>query len=144
MKQEFITTNGKVIMEDGVLHVKKLIHRTTSGSYFFAFWVTYAIFSLDHESKARPLLYVLVILLAIMILIYLAEFLFITSWKKKISMSDIRTYKLNKDASGLETDVILTLRSGRRKKITFRNLENQMDPFLEQVMKFITHPQYAH
>jgi len=144
MKQEFITTNGKVIIDDGVIHVKKLVHHSSGEFNFLIFWTMYILFLLIDETKIRPLLYIVLGLLALAFLIMIFERVFIKSWKKKIPLANIKSYRVNKDVAGLETKVVLFLRSGRQKEIVFRNHDHQLDPFLDIVTQQITQTQFAH
>jgi hypothetical protein len=144
MKQEFITTNGKVIIDDGVIHVKKLIHRSSGEYNFLTFWAFYCLYAISTDSKANPLLYILMGLVAFVFLIICFEKIFIKSWKKKFPMKQVKSYKVDKDASGLETTVTFFLKSGRQKSIVFRNHEKQLDPFIEMVTQHLTQTQFAH
>jgi hypothetical protein len=47
------------------------------------------------------------------------------------------------DDHGLETRVVLYLKSGRRKEIIFRTLEKQHEIFLDHLTRFIVQPLVA-
>src|SRR5688572_3318517 len=113
MKKEFITTNGKVIIENGILRVRTLISRPSATWPWVAFMLLYAVTKLSEDTKAKPLMIVILIFIGIGLLFLLFEILFINTWKRKISLNDIKSYKTHQDFYGLETEVIIYLRSGR-------------------------------
>ena len=71
------------------------------------------------------------------------DVLFKRSLAKRIPLNRIRSFEIKPDEIGLETFVVLHLKSGRYKKIVFRTLEKQYEPFTELVSQFITQPQLA-
>ena len=144
MEREFITTNGKVTIENGVLQSKTFITRPSSTWFWVLFLLMYAVTKLNDDTKAKPISIIFLIFLGAGLLFLLSEVLFVNTWKRKISLNDIKSYKINHDNYGLESEVILFLKSGRQKKITFRNLERQMEPFLETITEYITQPQTSH
>jgi len=144
MKQEFITTQGKVIIEDGMIRVKKLIHRSNGEFNYLIFGAFYALYLLGTDSKVMPLVYLLLGIIGFLILVFLFELFFLKAWKNNFPIEQIKSYRVNRDHTGLETKVTLILKSNRQKEIVFRNHEHQLDGFIEAVTQFITQTQFAH
>jgi hypothetical protein len=65
------------------------------------------------------------------------------SFANRIPLNRIKSFEIKPDEIGLETFVILHLKSGRYKKIIFRTLKKQYEPFTELVSQHITQPQFA-
>lgn len=144
MKQEFITTQGKVIIEDGMVRVKKLIHRSNNEFTYLVFSIFYVAYLLGTDSKVLPLVYILLGIIGFLFLAFLFELIFLKAWKNKFPVNHIKSYRVNRDHIGLETKVTLVLKSNRQKEIVFRNHEHQLDGFLEAVTQHITQTQFAH
>ena len=144
MKQEFITTQGKVIIEDGIIRVKKLIHRSNSEFNYYIFGIFYAVYLLGSDPKILPLVYILLGITGFVFLVYLFELFFLKAWKNNFPIEQIKSYRVSRDHIGLETRVTLVLKSNRQKEIVFRNHEHQLDGFLEAVTQYITQTQFAH
>lgn len=145
MKKEFITTRGKVFIEDDIMHIKQLIDRQIpSYGLFVVFMLLYTTSKITDDSKAKPMLIILFLLFGMMLLMTLYEILIMSAWKRKIGLREIKSFTIHKDVHELETEVVLYLKSGRQKKISFRNLEHQVEPFLEFVSQYLTQAQIAH
>ena len=144
MKQEFITTQGKVIIEDGMIRVKKLIHRSNGEFNYLISGAFYVLYLLGTDSKVMPLVYLLLGIIGFLILVFLFELFFLKAWKNNFPIEQIKSYRVNRDHTGLETKVTLILKSNRQKEIVFRNHEHQLDGFIEAVTQFITQTQFAH
>jgi len=65
------------------------------------------------------------------------------SLAKRIPLDRIRSYEIKPDEIGLETSIILQLKSGRYKKVVLRTLEKQYESFTELVSQHIIQPQLA-
>ena len=61
----------------------------------------------------------------------LYDVLFKRSYASRIPLSRIKSYKIEDDHYGIQTEVTLYLKNGRYKKIISRKLENQHVPFTE-------------
>jgi hypothetical protein len=149
MVQEFITSNGKVIRERDVLFVRNLnfSFRDTIFAELFSFlvWITFSLFNLFETEKDNAD-YFGAIFFLIMALFHagpLYDILFKRSLSNRISLNRITSFQIKPDEVGLETFVILHLKSGRYKKINFRTLEKQYEPFTELVSQHIIQPQFA-
>ena len=143
MKKEFVTVRGKVFIENDLLTISNKKLKENKDMYWMGFNAIFAMHIIDKDSKAKPLAYAILGILAFLIIIALIEFFFINSWKNKIPLSSIQSVKVEDDRIGLETLVILKLRSGKRKEITFRTLENQFEPFVDLVSQYIMQKQYT-
>ena len=91
-----------------------------------------------------PLVYLLLGIIGFLILVFLFELFFLKAWKNNFPIEQIKSYRVNRDHTGLETKVTLILKSNRQKEIVFRNHEHQLDGFIEAVTQFITQTQFAH
>ena len=73
----------------------------------------------------------------------LYDILFKRSLSNRIPLNRIKSFEIKPDEIGLETFVILHLKSGRYKKKFFRTLEKQYEPFTELLSQHIIQPQLA-
>jgi hypothetical protein len=144
MKQEFITTQGKVILENNMVRIKKLIHRSNGENSYLFSGAFYCLFLLSTDSKITPLVYIMLGIICFIFFVILFELFFIKTWKNHFPIEQIKSYRVDRDLVGLETKVTLVLKSNRHKEIYFRNHEHQLDGFLEAVTKHITQTQFAH
>ncbi len=149
MVQEFITSKGKVINERNILFFRNLTlyFRDTILSEVFVFLALVTLFLFKiFETEKNNADYFEAVIIAIMALFNGERFydiLFKRSLSKRIPLNRIKSFEIKPDQIGLETFVILHLKSGRYKKIVFRTLEKQYEPFTELVSQHITQPQFA-
>ncbi|WP_048331338.1 hypothetical protein [Bizionia psychrotolerans] len=78
--------------------------------------------------------------LAILYLIY--YFIFKKAWSKNITINTIKNIKI--EDGEFETEVIITFLNNREKALQFRKLENQLEPFLEELKKRNSRMQITH
>lgn len=140
MKQEFITVRGKVIVENGAIRIKNFKQRKRSDFYFYAFWLLLLYITINKNLKALPLANFWMGMVALFLLFWLIDAIFLNSWKNRILLSSVKSYRVTNDDFGLETCVAIYLKSGKRKEILFRTNEKQFDPFLELLSQQITQP----
>lgn len=147
MKQEFITSNGKVVRERDILFVKTLkLHFSESllGQWLWALVPVLAIASstLLQEGPARLTgLFYLFLFFDNLKLLY--RLVFVKSFAGRIPLQNIISFETKNDHTGLETEVILKLKSGRYRTVKFRTLENQYQSFTELISQQISQPQLA-
>lgn len=140
MNQEFITSNGKVVRERNILFIKTLkFHFSDSiiGQWLWALVPVFAILiscSLDGWRKVSGLFYLLLFFDNLKLLYRL---LFTKSFAGRIPLEKINSFEIKPDKTGLETHVILKLKSGRYRTIAFRTLEKQYEPFTELISQHI-------
>ena len=148
MKQEYITSVGKVINEREVLYFRNLdlrFHHTIFYELFVPVgWVFLAIVHL--VVAIQPFDYFKGILFSILAILHgypIYDILVRRSLSTRIPLKNIVSFEMKETMSNLETDVILHLRSGRYKKIAFRTLEKQYEPFIELISQYTIQPQKA-
>src|SRR5918993_4245468 len=136
MKQEFVTLYGRAIIEKDTLYLRSpyLPFEKTAFAqvgYRLAFPL---IFILQFFRSEGPKMYVGLLLWGIIMLFHLPalyDVLFKRSYASRIPLSRIRSYKIEDDHHGIQTEITLYLKNGRYRKILFRKLENQHVPFTE-------------
>jgi|GEM_PF-1261780 len=135
MKQEFVTSEGKLTIDNGVLIFDRVIRRMDYKHHIgivlaltFAFRLFYA-FGEQVPAK-RSLEFMLYGVGTLIWTVPLLYRLLHRSQAKKIHLQKIESYQFDEESNELETHVRLNLRSGRIRIIPFRNLENQMESFL--------------
>ena len=133
MKQEFITARGKLFIDDEKLVIRNYKLKNRSDMYWMGLMALVCLYRLEKDSPIAMLNYLLLGIIGFILLLSLIEVLFIYSWKNKIRLQEIVTYKVTNDQVGLETMVTLKLRSGKQKEILFRTHEQQLQPFLELI-----------
>ena len=140
MSAEFITLNSKLTIDQGTLIEKKLTVNTEEGfTRLIAFiallaFLAYCIYRIVVDKK-----YFFIIQL-LLVMIWLAPhfkrlqtFLFVETWKSSIRMDYIQRVTSSKLQNGLETQVTLHLKNRRKKFLTFRDAENQVDDFVRVI-----------
>jgi len=149
MVQEFITSNGKVIRERDVLFVKTLKHGFWSPVLHISlpfFILIIFILQFFRETDLEFAYYFRIIFWGFLLssqVPILYDILIKRSFSNRIPLSRILSFEVKPDEVGLETFVILKLKSGRNRKINFRTLEKQYEPFTELVSQHIIQPQFA-
>ena len=151
MKQEFVTSTGTVTLERDVLHVQQKINFLYYKTLFqillaVSFAARFAAAFYEEPVSKRNFE---IFLYGIGTLIWLTPLLFqfvTKSYAKRIPLRRIEYYKTEEDVNGLEMHVHLVLPLGRTRTISFRKLENQLDPFLKALATyqvFEQEPQFA-
>ncbi|HZH96879.1 MAG TPA: hypothetical protein VEY06_13390 [Flavisolibacter sp.] len=149
MAEEFVSVDGKVILEREVLFFRTIKFSSLTETVFFkifagvsalALFVTAFFYDNDFD-LFRHL--ILSILLLIWFIPPLYDILFKRSLSARIPLSRIASYELKDDGKGLETTLKLHLRSGRYKAILFRTLEKQYEPLVNLISQHSTQPQFA-
>ena len=148
MKQEFITTRGRVEIQNGSIFIKNLkpdIESSIFGKLIIPFIVLLlCIYRLVDAEK--PLDYVVGIFWGIAFLGYgnrLFDIIIKRSIANRIPLQRIHTAEVKADDTGLEAHVLLYLRNGRYRLIPFRTLEQQYEPFTELISQYIAQPQLS-
>lgn len=80
--------------------------------------------------------WVSVIIFALILLLYvgvLYDFVFRRYWKNNLDISNINKIRVSSSYEGLETNVVVTLKSKRYKQFKFRTLEKQYEDFIEAI-----------
>lgn len=149
MKQEFITSNGKIVNERNILFIKTLKWRLGETFIGKLLWALVPVFAILISTLGNqdikdyfPLWIIVALYFKNFKLLY--QLLFTRSFASRIPLDSIRSFELKEDDStGLETNVYLTLSSGRVRVIPFRTLEKEHELFLALVSQFTTQPQLA-
>ncbi|HVE61180.1 MAG TPA: hypothetical protein VNA26_05145 [Chitinophagaceae bacterium] len=150
MVQEFITSNGKVIKERDVLFIRNLklsFSNTILYQVGFPFIALIGfILQFIRATDIEFVYYSRIVFWGIILssqIPALYDILTKRSFAKRIAINRINSFEIKPDGIGLETFVILHLKSGRYKKIIFRTLEKQYEPFIQLVSQYITPTQLA-
>lgn len=132
MKQEFVTTTGIAVIENNTLYIR----RKTGSNYKTLFRIVVSLLFiyrvlLEIEKEPSPKRSIGIFVYSVATLIWLAPLIYDLLTKtlsNRILLTKIESYKIEEDVNGLEVHLILQL-SFRKKIITFRKLENQLEPF---------------
>lgn len=147
MKQEFITSRGKIEVQRNTIYIKDLkfgFDESVAGQLLFPFAFLVATV-LKFIEPDHPLDYFGGAMFAIMFLFYtdrIYDLLVKRSIAVRIPLNRIESFDLKQENS-LETNVILYLKNGRYRSILFRTLEKQYEPFAETISLHIAQPQTA-
>ena len=148
MTQEFVTTKGKAVVEREVLYLKNLSwqfhHSLLYELSVPLFWFLAAVWKFIEADY--PFGYFIaggITLLAFSHGYPLYDVIFRRSLVSRIPLRRILSYELETSPSGLETYVILQLKSGRYKKIGFRTREHEYEAFTDLLAQYIHQPQPA-
>ena len=140
MSAEYITLNSRLAIKKGILIEKKLKINTGEGfTRLMAFVVLVALLAFCIYSIAVDKNYIYIIQL-ILVLMWLAPHikriytsLFIKTWKSTVRLEEIHSLTSSRLDNGLETQVTLRLKNGRKKFLIFRDAENQVDDFIRSI-----------
>jgi len=152
MKHEFITSRGRLTIERDIIYIqnqKISFNDTMLGIMLYPLAILALFFlKINFVEGSFDLLigfiWGFVFLGLFFGKIYISfDLIFKRSLADRISLSRIKSFETKPDATGMETDVIFHLKNGRYRKIPFRTLEKQFEPFLDLVSQHITQPQFA-
>lgn len=142
MNREFATVYGKVIIERNILYLRSPylpFSKTAFAKFGYVFLLIFIfIVQFFRDNDARK--YIGITIWGIFLITRLPEIydiLFRRSYASRIPLNRIENYTNTDDTIGLQTTVQLQLKNGRYKKILFRKLEHQAEPFIEAVSPFI-------
>jgi hypothetical protein len=149
MKQEFITSRGKAIIENNSLFLRnyKIDFRETIPGKIWLPVLLIATGILNYVYADNPLDYFIGSFWILSFLIFQSKNLYDVvvrkSFLSRIPLNSIASFEIRPDEFGLETEVRLHLKNGRYRSIMFRTLEKQYESFVAQVAQSITQPQLA-
>ena len=137
----YVTVDSKLFIEGNEIRQKRvtkdLSQKILVSAFFFLWFIDLFIKKLNtaldtgHAGK-----WVLVSFYGILLLLYagiIYDFIFRRYWKNKVAVSNIKKIKIVPSDNGLETDVVVTVKSNRYKLYRFRTLENQYDDFIDKI-----------
>ena len=146
MTQEFTTTKGKAVLERNVLYLKNLDWRFHHSILYELivplFWIMITIMKF-YEAR-EPFEYFVAFVLVTLAIFHgypIYDLLFRRSLSARIPMVKIVDFTTENSLSGLETFVILKLKSGRYRKIAFRTKEPDHEAFTDMLAQSIHKPQ---
>ncbi len=148
MKQEFTTLYGKAIFDNNRIFIRTFDVPFSRTSFaVVAYQLLYlVIFVSQFFVYEPPRRYVGILLWGLLLAFHLPDLylvLFKRSYANMIPVQHIRSFNIENDHRGLHTTVSLVLANGRERKILFRTLENQYQPFTELIEQHIAQPQLA-
>ena len=137
----YVTVDSKLFIEGNEIRQKRvtkdLSQKILVSAFFFLWFIDLFIKKLNtaldtgHAGK-----WVLVSFYGILLLLFagiIYDFIFRRYWKNKVAVSNIKKIKIVPSNNGLETDVVVTVKSNRYKLYRFRTLENQYDDFIDKI-----------
>ncbi len=137
----YVTVDSKLFIEGNEIRQKRvtkdLSQKILVSAFFFLWFIDLFIKKLNtaldtgHAGK-----WVLVSFYGILLLLFagiIYDFIFRRYWKNKVAVSNIKKIKIVPSDNGLETDVVVTVKSNRYKLYRFRTLENQYDDFIDKI-----------
>lgn len=149
MKQEFITSRGKAILENNSLFLKNYkidFRQTIAGQIWFPL-VLIAAGVLKFIRPTSPVDYYIGTFWILFFLIFQSgKFYNVVvrkSFSSRIPLNRIVSFKIEADEFELETEVILQLKNGRYRSIAFRTMEKQYEDFIEALSAFVAYPHMA-
>jgi hypothetical protein len=137
MGTEFITKEGKLMVQRGVIYQKRLLE-PPKNYWFHSFVLILLLMMLwaDEAVNGKPLKWFYLPIGLMWIFPHLEtiyRFLFVNTWRTNIPLSRVKEVMVHHPENELEEKVTLVLRSGRRKTYVFRKSEQQAGPFAEMV-----------
>ena len=138
---DFITVDSKISIEGTTIKQKRLTNNSTRSYLVSAFFFLWFISVFDDkiaraQDKGSIMSWVSVGFFGLIIFLYillLCDILFRRYWRNKINIEHIAKIKTAPSDEGLETHVVVTLKSKRYKLFKFRTLEKQHDLFIQKV-----------
>ena len=152
MQQTFIFSYGKVVLENGVLYIRKTspsltVSQALNALLPFIFATRFVFYLLEDPSPKRNVGILLFgCLMVLHILLNSGEFyrfLFKRSFRKRIPITKIIATRTEVDPNELEVHLYLQLQSGRERKITFRKLEHQHEALVLALSEYLSVPKTA-
>jgi hypothetical protein len=152
MQQTFVFSYGKLVLENGILYIRKTkpaltVSQTLNAFLPVIFAARFVFYLLEDPSPKRN---VGVILFGCLVVLHvllnsgeLYKFLFKRSFRKRIPLHKIKATRTEDDPNELEVHLYLQLQSGRERKITFRKLENQHEAFVLALSEYLSVPKTA-
>ena len=148
MKQEFVTSKGKVIFERNVLFFRYMklyfsetvLYKFIFGVLPFIALILFIVFFDEPSDIIRVLMWFFFMASNYN---HLLDILYRLSFSNRIMVSKIVDVKMEPAENGLETNVILLLKSKRKRIIPFRTLEKQHESFFEFITQQIAPAQLA-
>ncbi|RYZ59112.1 MAG: hypothetical protein EOO14_08820 [Chitinophagaceae bacterium] len=136
MQQTFVFSHGKVVLENGILYIRKTKPSYTLSEALlailpFTFAARFVLYLEDEDSSKRNAgLVITGFLVVSYLLLNITTYytlLFKRSFSNRIPVKNINASRVEEDNNGLEVHFFLQLKSGRERKITFRKLEKQYE-----------------
>lgn len=152
MHKTFIFSYGKVILENGILYIRKTKPSLTVSQALNAllpvlFATRFVFYLLEEPSPKRN---VGVVLFGCLVVLHVLlnggeiyKFLFKRSFRNRIPINKILSVRTEDDPNELEVHLFLQLPSGRERKITFRKLENQHEALALALSEYLSVPKTA-
>ena len=141
MEKEFVLLNGYVKLNNEQLFIKKKNKEIKErGGYtgIIFILILFSLFrsfnNLDTLKKISDYINIFLQCLGFLVIIYLFYYMiFKKKWSKKLYINDIEKVSLDKDE--FETEITIMFSNKREIFLGFRNLENQIEPFIAALKK---------
>lgn len=139
-KSTFFTLDSRLTIQRGNIYQNKVKHQTEDHQYRFVAFVAFVllvIYTLEEITIKGEYYKIFRVIVYAFFLAPLFkrifQTLFLKTWKTIIPLKDIKAITTQPLENGLETELVLRLRSGRKKAYVFRNAEGQLETFTEAV-----------
>lgn len=150
-KMELTTTDGKLIIEGSIIRQKRLTNTRRRNfilyCYFLLFFVDLTIDKIDVANETgKTSKWIGVGIYSLILLLYIGialDFLFRQYLKNKVDISQVKKVRTYNNDEGLETNVILTMKSNRYKRYVFRTLENQYVQLVDKIQSLNSNVQFV-
>lgn len=148
MNHEFVTVYGKAIIEKDKLFIRSLdvpFSKTAFSQIAYELFFV-VVFALQFFKEHGPMVYVSLLAWGVVFAFRLPaiyDVLFKRSYASRIALNKIKSMEIEEDTHGLQIFIILNLQNNRYRKIPFRKLENQYEPFTEVISHHLTSSQLA-
>ncbi len=141
MNDKFVLLDGYIEINNELLFIKKKNREIKERGGFIGIIIMilcvdlfYNLNRFDFLSSISDYISLIIQSIGAIVLIYLVYYLiFKKKWSKELFINEINKITLDKDE--FETEVIIQFNNKRIVDFEFRNLENQLEPFLETLMK---------
>lgn len=148
---ELTTTDGKLIIEGSIIRQKRLTNTRRRNfilyCYFLLFFVDLTIDKIDVANETgKTSKWIGVGIYSLILLLYIGialDFLFRQYLKNKVDISQVKKVRTYNNDEGLETNVILTMKSNRYKRYVFRTLENQYVQLVDKIQSLNSNVQFV-
>jgi hypothetical protein len=137
-KMVFYTIDSRITMKKRKLSIQKVKHNGERSYWLDSFILMAIVIAVQTDAALDGKPYKWVIVLVALTWIYphlerIFKFLFLESWGQVINLDNVVDVKWPISLNELETEVVVRLRSGRRKKLVFRTAENGAEEFVSSV-----------
>ena len=140
--KKFVLLNGYIEIDNQQFHLKlknkEVKERGGFITIFLGIFLFYEIMEISNKEEilvnTRDYIHIILQTVGAIVFIYLIyHLIFKKKWSKNNLINEIEKIKVDNDE--FETELIICFQNKREVILEFRNLENQINPFLEELKK---------